>query len=256
VSSATIAFSRLDRDNTTRRSSYSSSCVHLLNLLPFFLLVVAFTDMCFFFSSAPLSADEANGKYGSALGQFGGNQENFDISLCQTPCREPLCWCCSMMCLCPAQIYLRHRVLNHVEPGSGWSNYECCQGYFGGCCCLQPGRMGDKTCPVPCMCLEACLCPGLAASASGMVIRQRYGLGLDEDDVRLIRCSNCLQIFSCLCTIIACITPCEEDDALARIIDCIADVVFCCVAGCMTAQANHEVKKREAEAPQGQRMER
>jgi len=155
--------------------------------------------------------------------------------------------------------------------------------------------MGDKTCPVPCMCLEACLCPGLAASASGMVIRQRYGLGLDEDDVRLIRCSNCLQIFSCLCNIIACITPCEGDDALARIVDCIADVVFCCVAGCMTAQCyvsrpsvliafvliveyfpehtsfpsqknlflcvcvftlQHEVGKREAEAPQRQQMQR
>ena len=214
--------------------------------------------MCLFcFSSAPLSADEANGKYGSAMGGFAANRETFDISLCQTPCAEPLCWCGSMACLCPVQIHLRHKVLNHVEPGSGWRNYKCCQGFYGGCCCLQPGRCGDTTCPVPCMCLEAFCCPGLAASASGMVIRQRYNLGLDQDDVRLIRCSNCLQIFSCLCTIIACITPCEGDDALARIIDCIADVVFCCVAGCMTAQAYHEVGVRSGGgAPGGQAMER
>ena len=214
--------------------------------------------MCLFcFSSQPLSSNEANGKYGAALGPFAHNQEKFDISLCQTPCAEPCCWCASMLCLCPAQIYLRHRVLNHVEPGSGWSNYTCCQGYFGGCCCLQPGSVGDKTCPVPCMCLEAFLCPGLAVSASANVMRERYALGLDEDDVRLIRCSNCLQIFSCFCYIIACITPCEGDDMAAHVVNAVADIVFCCVSGCMTAQVSHEIGKRnKMQAPTTQGMQR
>lgn len=193
--------------------------------------------MCLFcFSSAPLSPDEAKGKYGSAMGGFADAPQTFDISLCQTPCQEPLCWCASMACLCPAQVHLRHKVLNHVAPGSGWANYTCCQGYFGGCCCLQPGKCCEKQCPVPCMCLEGFCCPGLAASASGMVLRQRYNLGLDADDVRLIRCSNCLQILSCVCYIVACITPCEGDDVVAQVVGCVADVVFCCVAGCMTAQ--------------------
>jgi hypothetical protein len=217
--------------------------------------------MCLFcFSSEPLSANERRGRHGSALGQFADARETFDISLCQVPCSSS-CPCCigAMLCYCPAQIWMRHRALNHASPGSGWSNYRCCQGYFGGCCCLQPGQMGEETCPVPCMCLETCLCPGLAVSATSMVVREHYGLGLDEDDVRLIRCSNCLQIFSCFCQIVACMTDCEGDDKLAQIIDCIADAVFCSVAGCTTAQAHHEIKLRErrmSTGPKAERMDR
>jgi len=211
----------------------------------------------FCFSDKPLSADEMNGKYGGAFGQYANNSEKFDISLCETPCKAPCCWLASMACLCPAQIHLRYKALNHVEPNSGWKNYMCCQGYFGGCCCIQPGEIGDKTCPIPCMCLEAFCCPGLAVSASGNVIRERYSLGLDEDDVRLIRCSNCLQIFSCILSLVSIITPCEGDDQCARIVDLIADIVFCCVSGCMTAQVYHEISKREnMRSPSRQLMQR
>jgi len=209
------------------------------------------------FSKDPLSPDEAKGKYGSALGPYANNQEKFEITLCQAPCKNPL-WCCaSMACFCPVQIYMRHKALNHVVPGSGWSNYKCCQGIFGGCCCLQPGKMGEETCPCPCMCLESVCCPGLAVSATSAVIRGHYGLGLDEDDVRLIRCTNCLQIFACVCTLVSWITPCEGDDALAAIISLIADIVFCSVTGCMTAQTENEISKREKmNAPAGETMGR
>lgn len=209
------------------------------------------------FSKEPLGNDEIKGKYGKAFGGYAGYNQKFDISLCETPCKAPCCWLVSMPCLCPAQIHLRYKSLNHVEPGSGWKNYMCCQGYFGGCCCLQPGKCCDKTCPVPCMCLEAFCCPGLAASASGNVIREAYRLGLDEDDVRLIRCSNCLQVLSCLCFCVSMLTPCEGDDQLAAIVDLVADVVFCCVSGCMTAQVYHEIGLREKmSAPTRERMDR
>lgn len=90
-----------------------------------------------------------------------------------------------------------------------------------------------------------------------MVVRQHHNLGLDEDDVRLIRCSNCLQIFACLCQIVAMCTECEGDDQAACIIDAVADIVFCSVAGCSTAQAHHEMNLRETNAaPQAQRMDR
>lgn len=218
--------------------------------------------MCLFcFSSAPLSADERKGRQGSVLGQFADNRgETFDLSLCQVPCSSA-CPCCltTMLCYCPAQVWMRHRVLNHVQPGSGWANYKCCQGYFGGCCCLQPGQMGEETCPVPCMCLESCLCPGLAVSATSIVLREHYSLALDDDDVRLIRCSNCLFMLACICQCIACMTDCEGDDQVADVISCIADAVFLSVAGCTTAQAHHEMVKREKDcsaAPQRQRMDR
>lgn len=216
--------------------------------------------MCLFcFSSEPLSQSELNGKYGSAYGRFSNlsRRNTFDASLCQTPYKTPCCWSASMLCLCPAQIYMRHKALNHVDPGSGWSNYRCCQGYYGGCCCLQPGSVGDEQCPVCCMTLEAFLCVGPAASATSNVIREQHQLALDEDDVRLIRCTNCLQIFAICLTCVARCTDCEGDDAAAGIVNAIADVVFCCVAGCMTAQANHEMDVRDKMgAPQRMKMDR
>lgn len=214
--------------------------------------------MCLFcFSKERLSHNEMNGKYGGAYAPFINNRSTFDISMCQAPCREPLCWCASIACFFPVQVHMRHKALNHVEPGSGWANYRCCQGYFGGCCCIQPGQMGEQTCPLPCMCLEALVCPGAAVSATSNVIRERYQLGLDEDDVRLIRCSNFLQMFAICLTCISRCTDCEGDDALAHIVNGIADVVFCCVGGCMTAQVHHEMIVRDRiGAPQKERMDR
>jgi len=117
--------------------------------------------------------------------------------------------------------------------------------------------MGEKSCPCPCMCLEATLCPGPAVSATSNVIREQYSLGLDEDDVRLIRCSNCLFYLSCLLSCVAMMTPCEGDDAVAGCVNVISDVVFCCVSGCMTAQVNHEMEVRGEEAsPQRVSMDR
>lgn len=213
--------------------------------------------VCLFcFSKEPLSPDEMNGKYGSSMQPFLQNRDTYDITLCQTPCKEPGCWCASMLCLCPGIMMMRHKALNHVDPGSGWSNYICCQGQFGGCCCIQPGSLGEKTCPVPCMCLEAFCCTGPAVSATSNLIRERYSLGLDEDDIRLIRCNNCLFFFSACLTCVAMFTECEGDDAAASIVNCISDVVFCCTAGCMTAQTNHEIKLRESNGVHSAFMER
>lgn len=202
--------------------------------------------MCLFcFSSEPLAPHERVGRYGSTMGAFADNNSTFDISMCEAPCREPCCCLSAALCFCPAQVWMRHRVLNHVEPGSNWRNYTCCQGTFPGCCCLQPGQMCESTCPCACMCLEACLCPGLAVSATSIVVRHEYRLGLDADDVRLIRCNNCLQVFSCLFSCLARCTDCAWDDQAASVVDCIADVVFCSVAACSTAQTYHEIKVRE-----------
>mmetsp|Transcript_8062 Transcript_8062/g.8877 ORF Transcript_8062/g.8877 Transcript_8062/m.8877 type:complete len:214 (+) Transcript_8062:86-727(+) len=213
--------------------------------------------MCLFcFSKERLSNDELKGKYGQAYAPYAHRVDKYKVSLCQAPCSAPLCWCTSMACFCPAQVYMRHRVLNHVEPGSGWSNYKCCQGQFGGCLCLQPGGMCESTCPIPCMCLEAAICPGAAVSASSNVIRETYSLGLDDDDVRIIRCSNCLFWFSFCLNCVSMLTECEGDDALAHAVNVISDIVFCCVSGCMTSQMHYEMKVRERSSPGLLQMER
>mmetsp|Transcript_1722 Transcript_1722/g.4740 ORF Transcript_1722/g.4740 Transcript_1722/m.4740 type:complete len:215 (-) Transcript_1722:203-847(-) len=213
--------------------------------------------MCLLCPTTPLSQSEMNGKYGSSYAQFANNENKFDITMCQAPCRAPCCWLGSMMCLCPVQIYMRHRALNHVHPGSGWSHYICCQGYYGGCCCLQPGNMCESTCPHCCMCLEAFCCTGPAVSATSIIMRNEYGLGLDNDDIRLIRCTNCLMIFALCLSCVARCTECEGDDQVAQVCNILADVVFCCVSGCMTAQTHHEIKLRERiNAPERHTMTR
>ncbi|KAL7560033.1 hypothetical protein ACA910_013524 [Epithemia clementina (nom. ined.)] len=208
---------------------------------------------CFCFSTAPLAGYEKRGRYGYTLGAFDGYDEKYALSLCQIPCSKEIgCCCVTILCFGPAQMYLREKALNHVEPGSGCSNYQCCQGYFGGFCCFEPGHCCESTCPCPCMCLEVLCCPGFAVSSTSMIIRERYRLGLDRDDVRLIRCNNCLQIT-------AMVPLCLDNDLVDCTVRCLADTVFCCVSGCMTAQCNHEINLRDAglgiTAPHEQIME-
>jgi len=203
--------------------------------------------MCLFcFSTAPLTNDDLlnKGKYGAMYEPFINTPEKFSVKLCKAPCAEPVCWCSSMVCCCCSQMIMRHKVLNNVNPGSGWSDYKCCQGMYGGFCCCQPGKLGETACPVPCLFLEVFLCAGPAVSATSLVLRQQYNLGLDEDDVRLIRCNNCLFVVAC---ILSCLTICIDNDALDTGACCAqitSDVVFCCTSGCMLSQAYHECQVR------------
>jgi hypothetical protein len=57
------------------------------------------------------------------------------------------------------------------------------------------------------------------------------------------RCDNCiigtmaaLQMLSCFCSILACLTQSSEIDQAAYLIDIIADTVWCVVCGCMQTQ--------------------
>ena len=116
--------------------------------------------------------------------------------------------------------------------------------------------MGEKSCPQCCMCLEGCCCPGMAVSATQGMIQQQHNLGLDSDDVRLIRCNNCLQWLACIASCLNICIDFDGDDACVSIINLVADITFCCVSGCMTARVYHEINEREKEAPEQYRMER
>mmetsp|Transcript_19437 Transcript_19437/g.35308 ORF Transcript_19437/g.35308 Transcript_19437/m.35308 type:complete len:217 (-) Transcript_19437:178-828(-) len=210
----------------------------------------------FCFSTNPMSKEDMKGKYGEAFQGVADYENKYDITMCQAPKAETACWCKSLFCPCCAMIHMRHKALNHVEPGSGWSNYKCCQGYFGGCCCLQPGKLGESKCPKACMCLESCLCPGAAVSATSNIIRHEYGLGLDKDDIRLLRCSNCLQVLACAASLLNICIDFDGDDMVVCIINAVADITFCCVQGCMSAQVFHEIELRDKAAPTAEKMER
>jgi hypothetical protein len=63
---------------------------------------------------------------------------------------------------------------------------------------------------------------------------EKYDLGSEPCDYRLIRINNCLQMLACLCSILAIID--SSFSALANLINNIADLFYHIVSGCMTAQ--------------------
>lgn len=197
------------------------------------------------------------GQYGEQYAEYLDNTETYDITLCQAPCAEPGCCCISMFCFCCAQVHMRHKALNHVYPGSEWSKYICCQNYFGGCCCIQPGKLGEQSCPVCCMCMESLCCAGMAVSATSGLIRDKYQLGLDADDIKLIRLNNCIQMIALVANVVSMFADWDGEEQCIQCINLIANAVFCSTAGCMTAQVYHEINLREnPEAPESEVMER
>mmetsp|Transcript_19102 Transcript_19102/g.27329 ORF Transcript_19102/g.27329 Transcript_19102/m.27329 type:complete len:214 (+) Transcript_19102:27-668(+) len=132
------------------------------------------------------------------------------------------------------QCLLRRKVLNY-----DMTKYSCFQGYFNICCCIKAGSCGESSCPDLCLFCESCVCNSIAISASRMYVMEKYDLQSDPCDYRLIRINNCLQMLSCVCDILAIFIA--DLRQLARIIDWIADLMFHCVSGCMTAQVAHEV---------------
>jgi len=163
-----------------------------------------------------------------------GDQQ-FQVSMLNSCCKAPCAFCFAFTCPCCANIKLRYDVL-----GGDMEKYMCCQGMFGGCCCIQPGNMCDKDCPWLCLCLEAWCCLSFAISASRWYIMEQRNLHSDPCDRRIIQCNNCLQCLSCLCTILACF--CEEARDAAECVQHIAHCFFLCTQACMCAQVYHEVQ--------------
>lgn len=214
------------------------------------------------FCPAPVNRDTIDkSSRNENYGKFVDNQEKFDITMCQAPCKEPLCCFISFLpltCLI-SHIKMRYKVLNHINPGSGWDDYICCQGHYGGCCCIQPGKIpGEDSCAPCCMCLEATCCTGLSVSATKFTMMEKYNLGLDDGDARLIHCNNCLQLAVCIAR---CVNICVDAplvDACECGLEAIACIFFQCISGCMLAQVNRECDLRDGTkaAPSVKEMER
>lgn len=133
---------------------------------------------------------------------------------------------------CFTQILLRQKVLE-----GDMHKYQCCQGYVNNCC-FKAGSLGEESCPFLCLVLEAFFCSNLAVSASRMYVMDRYQLSSDPCDYRLIRLSNCLQMLSCFCDLLACACDNGNIRQLAILIDHLADLMYHCVSSCMTAQVS------------------
>lgn len=79
---------------------------------------------------------------------------------------------------------------------------------------------------------------------------EEYNLESDACDYRLIRINNCIQLFACLCSILALID--ENLAGFAAILDRLADLIYHLTSGCMTAQVAYEVDYQKTNyQPQG-----
>lgn len=160
----------------------------------------------------------------------------------KAPCADPVC-CISGFIPCCA-VYNAYTLRSRVLGGS-LENYECCQGYIPGCCCLKPGSMGEQSCPALCLCCESCCCLGLSLSSTRMYLQDMLNIRSDPMDRRLIRFNNCLFTLSCICNILAIFNGAFRD--AAAILECISDCVFYSIMGCMNVQIRKELERAEAE---------
>lgn len=183
------------------------------------------------FSDDPVDDNEIDPK---KRGRLRKGRNTFDKSLMDSNC-TPLCLagCCCPFC---CAYYTRYKVL-----GDSLQNYTCCQGYAN-CCCFQAGKCGERDCPEFCLCLESCFCVGLSISTTRLYIMDQYAIKPDGCDNRLIRCVNCLICVSNICDILAIIFPVLQD--CATILDCIADLAFYSMVGCMVSQVHRELEVR------------
>ena len=158
----------------------------------------------------------------------------FQISMMEALVKnQPVClvtYCCPCCCA----MYTRYRVLD-----SDMTRYRCCQGYLDGICCFSAGSLGEEHCPEFCLCLESLFCLGPSMSSSRMFIMDQYELRPDPCDNRLVRCSNCLMLLSCVCDILAIFI--RELRNAASLLQLLANCMFYSTMGCMAGQVNREV---------------
>ncbi|EKX37632.1 hypothetical protein GUITHDRAFT_165451 [Guillardia theta CCMP2712] len=157
----------------------------------------------------------------------------WNTGMCNAPCANPLCCLAGLLCPCPSACFIRRQALD-----TDMTRYKCCQGYYD-FCCFQAGNFGESSCPDLCNGLEALLCFSCSISSTRMLVMDTRDIRPDPCDNRLIGLNNCLQLLSCICNILAMFI--EELEALADLVDFIADVVFALVSSCMIAQVNYEL---------------
>ena len=196
-----------------------------------------------FCPSTPPEKVKSKGFRGGAMKSIVEKQNNphqFALGLKDACCTEP---CCCILAGCGAPCgftacWARNAVLAKYET-NGADDYVCCQGYVPKCCCCDwpnccKGSMFG-------LCLEGCCCPMFSLSMARIHMMDKKQIRPDSMDYQIIACSNCLQLISCILQFIAIFV--KEVEEAAIIVDLIADLFTCSVAGCMGAQVHHEIKK-------------
>ena len=148
---------------------------------------------------------------------------------------QPTCCCTCLFPPCSAA-YLRY-----VSLDSDMSRYSCCQGYMDNMC-FKSGKCGEKSCPELCLCLEVFICLGPSVSSTRMMVMDQYEIRPDPCDNRIIRFTNCLMLFACVCDLLSiCFRELRHG---ANIIHSVANFVAYSTIGCMASQVFREIAYR------------
>lgn len=160
----------------------------------------------------------------------------WQTQLVSAPAASPLYCCYATFCCYCASFQQRKQILY-----GDMSRYICCAGAW-----PCAGRMGEQKCPDFCLGLEVVLCfPQSVAS-------NRWAL---QDELRIMNTpfDNCVigtmiaaQYLACVCSIAACLSGSDEINELAQVLDCVADILWCSVCGCLLTQQHVEVAARDA----------
>ena len=192
--------------------------------------------MACFCPDTPPESVKSRGTRGQRDAQILAKQDNpnvFALGLKDACCEEPCCCILSGLGApfgCTA-CWARKAVLEKYS-ANGLDDYVCCQGYIPQCCCCHPGawcagsRLG--------LACEGLCCPVFSLSLARLHMMDAKQNRPDPCDYQIIQCSNCLQLISCVLDIVAIFV--EQARDLAHIVDCLADLFTCSVAGCMGAQ--------------------
>eukprot|EP00930_Biecheleria_cincta_P003494 TRINITY_DN10442_c0_g3_i1.p1 TRINITY_DN10442_c0_g3~~TRINITY_DN10442_c0_g3_i1.p1 ORF type:complete len:248 (+),score=40.81 TRINITY_DN10442_c0_g3_i1:68-745(+) len=167
----------------------------------------------------------------------------WSVQLFSAPCEAPCSFAFGCFCPCCAIAKQRKDLLELTgEP------YVCCGGIAKPCPCCD---CGDEQPEVPCLCLEAFLCPQIALSANRYIMQTRFGLENTECDDCLFQVTGCLACLANAAQCIRCLRDCFQIDLPGDCDDCIANnadeltelanCVILSVSGCMFAQQNAEI---------------
>jgi len=148
--------------------------------------------------------------------------EEWQIGVCQTPCKQPVRLVYGCCCPCCASYQDRVELLNITgEP------YVCCGGL---CPC---GPLGNPQNPNYLM-FEVFLCPGLASSGNRFLLQTRFARTNTPYDECIICFTHLCSWMIWLAEFVACDVPQE--------VELLADCVTMSVNGCMHAQQHAEIE--------------
>mmetsp|Transcript_17019 Transcript_17019/g.44329 ORF Transcript_17019/g.44329 Transcript_17019/m.44329 type:complete len:197 (-) Transcript_17019:60-650(-) len=171
--------------------------------------------------------------------KYAMHERQWETDMCGACCANPCACLVAMVAPCCCACHVRKMALNH-----DLQKYQCCQRHVCSSCTEKCCGCCENSCPCLTLCAEGLFCPCWAISSTRMYVQEERQLMNDPCDNRLIRLNNCLQCLACVC-------HCFKLDG-EQAVQCIADIVFLVVSGCMQAQVHHELRRHPTVADYGE----